>query len=140
MFLNSENTKIIDYLNTNALTNFADGYLELLSAGKKIDKKELKIISRFVRDMQKEDLTKKLLDVFSRFEIDVTVQDKKNILSKSSNSRVKKYREDIRSKGYKNLSLQLSPDDFQKLKHLKIKNQMTYAELIIFLVDNYSNT
>lgn len=135
MFLNSENTKIIDYLKLNSLTNFADAYQELLSTGKKIDKKELKIISKLVRNMQCEDLLKKLLEIFSRFGISVASDYEKNTLPKSSNDRVKKHREKIMAKGYKNLSLQLPPDQYQKLKDLKIKKQMTYSELIIFLIN-----
>jgi len=135
MFLNSENTKIIDYLNSNSLTNFADGYYKLLNTGKKIDKKELKILLKFVRYGQREELFEKLLEIFSKFEIDLVVGHKKNTLSKSSNFRVKKHREKIKAKGYKNLSVQLPADEYQKLKDLKIKNHMTYQELIIFLIN-----
>jgi len=135
MFLNSENTKIIDYLKLNSLDNFSDAYYKLLSTGEKIDKKELKIISKFVRNNQREDLSKKLLEIFLKFEIDVTVQYEKNTLPKSSLIRVKKHRENIKAKGYKNLSFQLPPDEYQKLKDLKIKKQMTYQELIIFLIN-----
>lgn len=135
MFLNSENTKIIDYLKLNNLTNFADAYYDFLSTGQKLDKKELKILSKFVRNNSLEDLRKKFLEIFSIFEIDVSVPVKKNTLSVSSNLRVKKHRDKIKSKGYKNLSLQLPPDEYQKLKDLKIKKQMTYQELIIFLIN-----
>jgi len=135
MFLNSENTKIIEYLKLNSLTNFADGYYKFLSTGTKLDKKELNILSKFVRNMQREDLLKKLLEIFSKFKIDVTVQHKKNTLPNSSNLRVKKHRENIKSKGYKNLSVQLPADQYKKLKDLKIKKQMTYSELIIFLIN-----
>ena len=135
MFLNSENIKIIEYLKLNSLINFADGYYKFLSTGTKLDKKELKILSKFVRNNQREDLLKKLLEIFSKFEIDVTVQHKKNTLPNSSNSRVKKHRDKIKAKGYKHLSLQLPPYEYQKLKDLKIKKQMTYSELIIFLIN-----
>lgn len=135
MFLNSENTKIIEYLKLNSLPNFADGYYELLSTGTKLDKKELKILSKFVRNMQREDLLKKLLEIFSKFEIDVTPQHEKNMLPKSSLTRVKKHREKIKAKGYKNLSVQLPADQYKKLKDLKIKKQITYSELIIFLIN-----
>lgn len=135
MFINSQNTKIIDYLKLNSLLNFADAYYELLSAGHKIDKKELKIISKFVRSDNLDYLQKKLLEIFSRFQISVTLQHEKNTLPSSSFDRVKKHREKMKSKGYKNLSLQLPPDEYKKLKALKIKKQMTYQELIIFLIN-----
>ena len=135
MFLNSENTKIIDYLKLNSLTNFEDGYYKILSTGKKIDKRDLKILSKFVKNNQCDKLLEKLLEIFSRFEIDLTFHHKKNMLLNSSNLRVKKHREKIKSKGYKNLSVQLPPGEYQKLKDLKIKKQMTYQELIIFLIN-----
>ncbi len=135
MFLNSENTKIIEYLKLNGLTSFADAYYKLLVDDIKIDKKELKLMSKFVRNLQFDDLEKILLEIFSRFDIDVTPQHKKNTLSKSSLTRVKKHRDYLKQKGYKNLSVNLSAEDFKKLKDLKLKKQMTHSQLISFLIN-----
>jgi len=135
MFLNSENTKIIQFLKSNSLINLADAYYNFLSAGKKINKNELKLISKLVRNMQIVDLEKKLLEILLEFGIVPAVQKEKSTLLVPSNLRVKKYRESLKAKGYKSLSFQVSADNYKKLRDLKLKNKMTYAELIVFLID-----
>jgi len=130
MFLNSENKKIIEYLLLNNLSNYADAYLKLLATGLKIDKNEFKKIIKLVKSNNSIELSKNLLEIFLKFKIDI----KNN--SSSSNERVKKYRENIKAKGYKNIALQLPPGVYQKLRLLKIKHNMTYSELIAFLISD----
>jgi len=136
MFLNSDNQKIVDYLKLNSLENFAEGYITFLGSGNKLLKSELKIILKSIRKKDKQFLTKKLLEIFKNFDISLPDEiSKKEAVKNSSTSRVKKHREINKLKGFKNLSLLLPPDEYQKLRELKIKKQMTYSELIIFLLE-----
>ena len=131
MFLNSENTKIIKYLKLKNRYRFADAYLQFLGTGKKLDKSDIKILLKNIRSDNFLEFEKSLIDIFSRFKITVISDQQKS----SSNLRVKKYRESIKAKGYKNLSLLLPPDDYQKLKKMKLSKNMTYSELISFLIN-----
>lgn len=136
MFMNSENTKLIDYLKLKNMYRYANAYLQFLGTGKKLDKKSIKILLKNIRSGDLVEFEKNMVDIFSKFEINVTVQHKKNTLPKSSSIRVKKHRENIKAKGYKNLSLELPADQYKKLKDLKIKKNMTYSELITFLISD----
>jgi len=131
MFLTSDNIKIIEYLKLKNMYRFADVYLQFLGTGEKLEKKELKILLKFVRFDSAADLRKKFIEIFSRLDIKLSSPVEKS----SSNLRVKKHRENVKAKGYKNLSLLLPPDDYQKLKKMKLSKKMTYSELISFLVN-----
>jgi hypothetical protein len=134
MFLNAENTKLIEYLKLKNMYRYADAYFQFLDTGAKLDKSSMKILLKNIRSNDFAEFEKNILEIFSKFEITVTLQQEKNTLPKSSLIRVKKHRDNIKAKGYKNISLQLSPDIYQKLKSLKLKNNMTYSELIDFLI------
>jgi hypothetical protein len=129
MFLNAENTKLIEYLKLKNMYRYADAYFQFLDTGKKLDKFDLKILLKNIRSNDFAEFEKNILDIFSRSKIEV----QKKVI-RSSLFRVKKHRENIKAKGYKNISLQLPPDIYQKLKSLKLKNNMTYSELIDFLI------
>ena len=131
MFLTSDNTKIIEYLKLKNMYRFADAYLQFLGTGKKLDKSDIKILLKNIRSSDFLEFEKSLFEIFSRFGITVISEVQKS----SSNLRVKKHRESIKAKGYKNLSLLLPPDDYQKLKKMKLSKKMTYSELISFLIN-----
>ena len=130
MFLNSENTKLIEYLKLKNMYRYGDAYLHFLGTGKKLDKSNMKILLKNIRSNDFAEFEKNILEIFTRSKIEV---EKKVI--RSSLPRVKKHRENIKAKGYKNISLQLPPDVYQNLKSLKLKKKMTYSELISFLID-----
>jgi hypothetical protein len=135
MFLNSENTKIIDYLKRKNMYRYADAYLKFLVTGQKLDKHELKKISKLVRFDDASELQKIFDAIFLQFKIEVNTPVEKKEEKSSSNLRVKKYRDSLRSKDYKNLSVLLPASEYQKLKKMKLSKKMTYAELIIFLIN-----
>ncbi len=136
MFLNADNTKIINYLKSNNLMDYANSYHELLATGQKIDKKELKIILKFVRLDNSPGLSNKLLEIFKIFKIDFTDLSKKDTVSISSNQRVKQYRKKLKDKGYKNISIFLSPADYKKLKTLRISENKPYSQIISYLLSD----
>jgi len=129
MFLNAENTKLIEYLKLKNMYRYADAYLQFLGTGKKLDRSDLKILLKNIRSKDFAEFEKNIFEIFARYKIEV----QKKVI-RSSLIRVKKHRENIKAKGYKNISLQLPPDIYQKLKSLKLKNNMTYSELIDFLI------
>jgi len=131
MFLNFENIKLIEYLKLKNMYRYADAYLQFLGTGGKLDKTNMKILLKNIRSNDFSEFEKNILEIFARSKIEV---EKKVI--RSSLPRVKKHRENIKAKGYKNISLQLPPDVYQKLKSLKIKNNMTYSDLISFLISD----
>jgi len=131
MFLSPENSKIINYLKLKNMYRFADAYLQFLGTGAKLDKSDIKILLKKIRSNDFLEFEKSLLEIFSRSKISVISEVEKS----SSNLRVKKHRENIKAKGYKNLSLLLPPDDYQKLKKMKLSKKMTYSELISFLIN-----
>ena len=130
MFLSPENTKIINYLKLKNMYRFADAYLQFLGTGKKLDKSDIKILLKNIRSNNFLEFEKNISNIFARSKIEVI----KKVI-RSSLSRVKKHREDLKAKGYKNLSLLLPPDDYQKLKKMKLLKKMTYSELISFLIN-----
>jgi macrodomain Ter protein organizer (MatP/YcbG family) len=137
MALNIMHQRILEYLEINISLDFANRYNDFLSTGKKIDRNKLKVLAKFVKSKNTISLEKELLSIFSPIEteINVTVQDKKNTLLKSSFERVKKHRNNLKQKGYKNLSINLSAEDFKKLKVMKLKKQMTHSQFISFLIN-----
>jgi len=131
MFLNSENKKLIDYLKLENMYRYADAYLQFLGTGEKLDKSNMKILLKNIRSNDFVEFEKNILEIFACSKITVI----KKVI-RSSLPRVKKHRANIRAKGYKNISLQLPPGVYQELKLLKLKNNMTYSELISFLISN----
>ena len=127
MELNHKNKKIIEYFKLKNMYRFADAYLQFLGTGKKLTNQHLKILLANIDANNFSEFEKNILEIFSKFEIQLT---------SSSLVRVKKHRENIKAKGYKNISLQLPPDIYQKLKSLKLKNNMTYSDLISFLISD----
>jgi len=139
MYLNSENQKIYDFFSQNNLDNYRIAFLDLLDLVKKIEKKELKKILRFVRSGDLKSVKSIFEIIFDREGIILAADTpaKKNDLAaekKSTYSRVKKYRSRAKQKGLKNISLLVSPDDYQKLKDLKHSKSMTYAEIFSYLL------
>jgi len=134
MFLNAENKKLIEYLKLKNMYRYADAYLQFLGTGKNLDKSNIKILLKNIRSNDFLEFEKNIFEIFALSKIEV---EKKVI--RSSLHRVKKHREITRSKGYKNISLQLPEDVHKKLKDLKTKKMMTYAEVIAFLVSNKNN-
>ena len=49
MFLNSENTKLIEYLKLKNMYRYADAYLQFLGTGGKLDKTNMKILLKNIR-------------------------------------------------------------------------------------------
>ena len=135
MFLNSENKKIVEFLKLKNMYRYADAYLQFLETGKKLDKSITKNLSKSMRSDSLEKFEKTLLKIFLDFEIKIPSMTGKNKNIVSSNFRVKKFREKIKEKGYKNISLVLPAAEYEKLKKLKLSKSMTYSELIIFLIN-----
>lgn len=129
MKLNHKNKQIVEYLKLKNKYFFADKYLQFLNTGKKFSNQHLKILLSDISSNDFLEFEKNILEIFSLYKIDVNKK-----LPSSTSARVKKHREDIKAKGYKNISLQLPPDIYQNLKTLKLKKQMTYSQLISFLV------
>lgn len=127
MFLNRENTKIISYLDTNNFTDLKKSYLYLLEKNIKIGKNENKLLLKTLNQNNPELVKEKLIDIFTKFDVPF-----KKV--STSQERVKKHRKKIKDQGYKNLSLVLPAKEYDKLKSMKIRKNMTYSKLIIYLM------
>ncbi len=127
MKLNYQNASIYNFLIENKKLKLSRLFLKLFENDIKVNKKELKELFRIVGKRELEELELKLLNILDRCKID-TIE--------KSTVRVKKYRDNIRAKGYKNLSIQIPPGEYEKLRKMKIKNNMNYTDLIIFLINN----
>jgi len=139
MFLNSDNKKVVSYLESKELSQYKKIFLELLADDKKIDKKDLKILIKNIRHDLEEKVKEILSDIFLKNKIDFTAISKKSVNDKSVNDRVKKFREKNKERGFKNLSFYISPIDYEILQKIKIKKNMTYSELISFLLNSENN-
>jgi len=138
------NQRILEYVELYISLSLANNYNAFLRAGKKVDRNKLKFLGKLVKSKSTDLLEKNILEILSPV-VDVPIIEvlkkcdftgvKKNVSNISSSFRVKKYRDSIKKKGYKNLSLQLPSDVFKDLKTLKLKKQMTYSELISFLIN-----
>ena len=135
MFLNSENKKIVEFLKLKNMYRYANAYLQFLETGQKLDKFSTKNLLKSMRSNNLEKFEKTLLKIFLDLEIKIPSSTDKNKNIISSNFRVKKFREKIKEKGYKNISLVLPAAEYEKLKKLKLSKSMTYSELIIFLIN-----
>lgn len=127
MYLNSDQTKINNFLLNENKKDISDSFCELISKGFKISIKDIKSLLKFVRFEKPEELSKKLLELFEQSGISIKL---------NSTNRVKKHREHVKAKGYKILSFSLSPADYEKLKTMKNIRNMTYSELIVFLMSH----
>lgn len=127
MFLNRENTKIVSHLDNHNFTDLKKSYLYLLENNIKIGKNENKSLLKTLDQDNPQIVKNKLIDIFTKFDVPL------KFISISS-ERVKKHRKKIRDQGYKNLSLMLPAHEHDKLRSMKIRENMTYSELIIFLM------
>jgi hypothetical protein len=96
-----------------------------MSKGFRVPKKEMKILMKSVRLGEYENLYASLLELFNANGVKIKL---------TSSDRVKKHREVRKSNGDKNVSLVLPALEYEKLKKMKIRKNMTYSELIVFLM------
>jgi len=134
MFLNSDNKKIVSYLESKELFKYKKVFLEFLYQDKKIDKKDLKILLKNMRSDFEEKVKENLLEIFSKNKIS-----SRGVEKKSVKQRVKKFREKNKENGLKNISFFLSGEDYEKIKNMKREKNMTYSELISFLLNSQNN-
>jgi len=135
MLINSKYNKINKYLKALELSRLESDFITFLEDGNSLAAADIDKFLKLIKFKEHDTFYlefEKIISPASEEQKPI----KKNINKKSSASRVKKYRDITKAKGYKNLSLLLPPDTYQKLKDLKLKNNMTYAELITFLVSN----
>jgi hypothetical protein len=131
----NKHKKIIKYLNAMGLNELKNSFIKYLDDGFLLSAADIEKMLKFIKYKDVENLSQKLLEILSDLKNNVTLQHKKNTLSKSSLTRVKKHRNNLKQKGYKNLSVNLSAEDTKKLKDLKLKKQMTHSQLISFLIN-----
>jgi biotin operon repressor len=131
----NKHKKIIKYLNAMGLNELKNSFVKYLADGFLLSAADIEKMLKFIKYKDVENLSQKLLEILSDLKNNVTLQHKKNTLLKSSLTRVKKHRNSLKQKGYKNLSVNLSAEDTKKLKDLKLKKQMTHSQLISFLIN-----
>jgi len=140
MITNSQKSKISKFMKTNRLHELQKDLKKFFDAGLVLKKKDIDILLNLARYRDVENFSSTLHDLIKNdfiycdsaaAEKDVTLQEEKSV-----NQRVRKHREITKSKGYKNISLQLPTDVHKKLKDLKVKKMMTYAEVIAFLMSS----
>ena len=72
---------------------------------------------------------------------DETLQDETNknnpnsTLNSSNSASVKKHRERLKKLGFKQVSIYLAPDIYEKLKYLKLHTNKSYADIISYWVE-----
>ena len=85
----------------------------------------------------KEILTSDLENISQK--CDDTLQDETNesnlTLNSSTSASVKKHRERLKKLGFKQISIYLSPDTYEKLKYLKLHTNKSYADIISYWVE-----
>ena len=67
-------------------------------------------------------------------------KDSSNLTFSSSNASVKKHRERLKKLGFKQISIYLAPDIYEKLKYLKLHTNKSYADLISYWVEKEYNS
>jgi len=126
MILNHKNKKIIEYFKLKNMYRYEAAYLQFLGTGKKLTNQHFKILLVNIEANNFLEFEKNIFEIFSLFKIELT---------SSSLDRVKKHRSNLKKRGFKNISISLPGTEYDKLKKLKVKNNMTYSELISFLID-----
>lgn len=120
--------KIFKYINAMNLSEIEEKLKNYLQSGSNLSNDNFEKLLKMIKFKDHDNFIIELLKIIDD---DNFASNKKS----SSNLRVKKYRNNLKQKGYKNLSLNLSEDDYKKLKILKIKKQMTYSQIISFLLN-----
>ena len=67
-------------------------------------------------------------------------KDSSNLTFNSSSASVKKHRERLKKLGFKQISIYLAPDIYEKLKYLKLHTNKSYADLISYWVEKEYNS
>jgi len=67
-------------------------------------------------------------------------KDSSNLTFSSSSASVKKHRERLKKLGFRQISIYLAPDIYEKLKYLKLHTNKSYADLISYWVEKEYNS
>ena len=111
--------------------------VELDKLGKiRVHKMTWKVIMREVYDkyLTRADLENLIISYLVNFGIEVAK--KKRIDPRKSKERVKSHRMAKKALGYSQLSFLVSEDDLKRLKHFKNDRDMTYQELLAYMIKN----
>jgi len=140
MKLSKNNQEVIDVLRDKQLIYLIRPFLQMVELDKlgkiKIHKMTWKVIMREVHDeyLTRADLENLIISYLINFGI--AVVKKKRIDPRKSKERVKSHRERKKVLGYSQLSILVSKDDLERLKRLKMSRNMTYQELLSYMIKN----
>ena len=140
MKLSKNNQKIVDTLRDKQLNYLVKPFLkmvELDNLGKiRVHKMTWKVIMREVYNkyLIRADLENLIISYLVNFGIEVAK--KKRIDPRKSKERVKSHRMAKKALGYSQLSFLVSEDDLKRLKHFKNDRDMTYQELLAYMIKN----
>ena len=139
MKLSKNNQKIVDTLKEKKLIYLIKPFEKMIELEKLkkilIHKMTWKVIMREIYDQDntKADIEKMMISYFALYGI-LTVK-KKTVDKRVSKDRVAKHRSDRKAIGFKTISIQLYPYDFERLKEFKKDFDLTYTEAISKLLE-----
>ena len=140
MKLSKNNQKIVDTLRDKQLNYLVKPFLNMVELDKlgkiRVHKMTWKVIMREVYDkyLTRADLENLIISYLVNFGIEVAK--KKRIDPRKSKERVKSHRMAKKALGYSQLSFLVSEDDLKRLKHFKNDRDMTYQELLAYMIKN----
>jgi len=139
MKLSKNNQKIIDTLRDKKLVRLIKPFLKMIELEKLkeivIHKMTWKVIMREIYNEHntKSDIEKMMISYFVLYNI--LAPKKKTVDKRESKERVAKHRADRKASGFKTISVQLYPYDFERLKEFKEDFDLTYTEAISKLLE-----
>lgn len=131
---------IIELLRDKNLTYLIDPFRRMVELNKlnkiNIHLMTWKVIMRYVHNIRenggnRKDLEKFIVSYLVLYGIlFIPARKVKKVKSTVGKDRVKKHRAIKKELGYKTISIQLSPDNYERMKRYKMRNNLTYNDLI----------
>ena len=134
MILNKNSLEVIEVLRSNNLNHLVEPFVKMVELDKlgkiKIHNMTWKVIMRDIYDpmSSRQDIEMMIVSYLVNFGLAyVPPKKQKPTVSKE---RVRKHRAMRKELGYKTISIELSPNNYEKMKRYKKLNNLTYNDLI----------
>lgn len=140
MKLSKNNQTVVNRLRKENLTYLIIPFLKMVELDRlgkiRVHKMSWKVIMREVYDegLERFEIENMIISYLVNFGI--VVVKKKVVDKRKSKERVAKHRTMKKELGYKTISVNLSPDDYEQVKRLKKLNNVTYNELFELFLHN----
>ena len=134
MVLGKNNLKVIEVLRDKNLSHLVEPFKKMVELDKlgniKIHKMTWKVIMRDIYNPMSKRLDIENMIVSYLVNFGLAYVPPKKQKSTVSKDRVRKHRAMKKELGYKTISIELSPDNYEKMKRYKVLNKLTYNDLI----------